>query len=81
MMHSIAKLKIHHTVNFTLGNAINCSTVFLKKGIIYLSQLNRHSKNVRIVQHINLSLWSQGVNVSNNPRCSQSTQHIYHNIM
>jgi len=49
MMHSLAKLKIQHTVNFTFRNAINCSTVFLKKGIIYLSQLNRHSKNdVRI---------------------------------
>ena len=28
------------------------------------------------VQHINLSLWSQGINVSNNPKSSHSTQHI-----
>lgn len=31
MMHSLAKLKIQHTVNLTFRNAINCSTVFLKK--------------------------------------------------
>lgn len=49
MMYSLPKLKIQHTVNFTFRNAINCSIAFLKKGIIYLSQLNRHSKNdVRI---------------------------------
>jgi len=59
-MHSLAKLKIQDTVNFTFRNAINCSTVFLKKGIIYLSQLNRHSK--KWCQNMyNTSIWVYGL--------------------